>query len=175
MTRFWELPSPVGPLLLSGDGEGLRGISFQGGPHASVPAARWTRAREPFEAAIAQLEEYFEGTRRRFDLILAPEGSPFQCEVWAMLRRISYGDTITYGELARRLGRSNAARAVGAANGRNPIPIVIPCHRVVGADGSLTGFGGGLDIKRRLLAHETRYRVPAPGAARDLFELAREP
>jgi methylated-DNA-[protein]-cysteine S-methyltransferase len=172
MTHFWELPSPVGPLLLSGDEQGLRGISFQGGPHAAVPAARWTRAREPFEAAIAQLEEYFAGTRRRFDLALAPEGSPFQCEVWAMLRRIPYGDTITYGELARRLGRSNAARAVGAANGRNPIPIVIPCHRVVGADGSLTGFGGGLDIKRRLLDLEARHRPARAGMERSLFEAA---
>ena len=174
MTRYWELPSPVGPLLLSGDEQGLRGISFQGGPHAAVPAARWTRDREPFEEAIVQLAEYFAGTRQRFDLPLAPEGSPFHCEVWAMLRRIPYGETITYGELARRLGRSNAARAVGAANGRNPIPIVIPCHRVVGSDGSLTGFGGGLDVKRRLLALEARYRSPGPGMARDLFELARE-
>ena len=169
MTHFWEVGSPVGPLLLSGDEQGLRGIAFQAGPHAAVPASRWTRAREPFESAIAQLEEYFAGTRRRFDLPLAPEGSPFQRQVWAMLRRIPYGETTTYGELARNLGRSSAARAVGAANGQNPIPIVIPCHRVVGSDGSLTGFGGGLDVKRRLLALEARYRPAGKGVTGELF------
>ena len=169
MTLFWETPSPVGPLLLSGDEQGLRGISFQAGPHASVPSARWTRAREPFERAIAQLEEYFTGARRHFELPLAPEGSSFQLAVWAMLRRIPYGETITYGELARRLGRSSAARAVGAANGQNPIPIVIPCHRVIGSDGSLTGFGGGLDAKRRLLALEAEHRPVRAGMTRDLF------
>ncbi|HEV8117578.1 MAG TPA: methylated-DNA--[protein]-cysteine S-methyltransferase [Thermoanaerobaculia bacterium] len=175
MTSFWEIPSPAGPLLLSGDEQGLRGISFQGGPHAAVPAARWTRALGPFESVITQLEEYFAGARRRFELTLAPEGSPFQREVWTMLRRIPYGETTTYSELARRMGRSGAARAVGAANGRNPIPIVIPCHRVVGADGSLTGFGGGLDVKRRLLSLEARFREPSPDAARDLFDLAHPP
>ena len=169
MTRFWETPSPVGPLLLSGDEQGLRGISFQAGPHASVPSSRWTRAREPFEHAIAQLEEYFAGARRHFELPLAPEGSSFQLSVWTMLRRIPYGETVTYGELARRLGRSSAARAVGAANGQNPIPIVIPCHRVVGSDGSLTGFGGGLDVKRRLLSLEALHRPVRAGTTFDLF------
>ena len=174
MTHYWEVASPVGPLLLSADEQGLRGISFQGGPHPSSPSPRWTRAREAFENAIAQLEEYFAGTRQRFELALAPEGSRFQREVWSMLRRIPYGETVTYGELARRLGNSSAARAVGAANGQNPIPIVIPCHRVVGSDGSLTGFGGGLDVKRRLLTLEARHRSARPGMNRDLFELARE-
>ena len=158
MIHYCEISSPVGRLLLTGGEEGLRGISFQNGSHAVEPAAGWIRAREPFREAIVQLETYFAGERDRFDLPLAPAGTPFQREVWSTLRSIPYGETVSYGELARRLGRSNAYRAVGAANGRNPIPIVIPCHRVIGSDGSLTGFGGGLAIKRRLLALEARYR-----------------
>jgi methylated-DNA-[protein]-cysteine S-methyltransferase len=99
----------------------------------------------------AQLDAYFAGRRRDFDVRLAPEGTPFQLRVWAALCEIPYGETISYAELARRIGNPNAVRAVGAANGRNPLPIVVPCHRVVGADGSLVGFGGGLDVKRALL------------------------
>jgi methylated-DNA-[protein]-cysteine S-methyltransferase len=169
MTYFCEMSSPVGRLLLSG-GEALSGISFRGGSRAAAVAAGWKHDREPFREAIAQLEAYFEGERREFDLALAPQGTAFQRGVWEMLRTIPYGETISYGELAARLGRSGAARAVGAANGRNPIPIVIPCHRVVGSNGSLTGFGGGLDVKRRLLALEARHRPPRPGTERDLFE-----
>jgi methylated-DNA-[protein]-cysteine S-methyltransferase len=146
----------------------LRGISFRGGSRAAAIAAGWIHDRGPFDEAIGQLEAYFEGERREFDLPLAPEGTPFQREVWEMLRKIPYGETVSYGELARRLERPGSSRAVGAANGRNPIPIVIPCHRVVGADGSLTGFGGGLEVKRRLLALEARHR-PA-GAEKELFE-----
>jgi methylated-DNA-[protein]-cysteine S-methyltransferase len=151
MLRYCELSTPVGRLLLAGDEEGLRRISFQDGFHPVRPAEGWQRAEVPFRDAIAQLEAYFAGKLRQFDLALAPEGTPFQREVWSALITIPYGETVSYGELARRLGRSNAPRAVGAANGRNPIPIIIPCHRVIGADGSLTGFGGGLAIKRRLL------------------------
>jgi methylated-DNA-[protein]-cysteine S-methyltransferase len=155
MLRYCELSTPVGRLLLAGDDEGLRRISFQSGYHPVEPAADWERAEEPFRDAIAQLEAYFAGKLRRFDVALAPEGTPFQREVWSALTTIPYGETVTYGELARRLGRPNASRAVGAANGSNPIPIIIPCHRVIGADGSLTGFGGGVVIKRRLLDLES--------------------
>lgn len=170
MTWYCEVSSPVGRLLLSGGANALRGISFQGGSRAAALAAGWKLDREPFRDAIAQLEAYFAGERREFELALAPEGTPFQREVWAMLRGIPYGETVSYGELAERLARPGAARAVGAANGRNPIPIVIPCHRVVGANGSLTGFGGGLHVKRRLLALETRHRPPRAGSERELFE-----
>ncbi|MEP6994916.1 MAG: methylated-DNA--[protein]-cysteine S-methyltransferase [Acidobacteriota bacterium] len=150
-----EIDTPIGRLLLSGDADALRGIVFQDGSHPVQPEAAWRRAAEPFRETIGQLKAYFAGELRRFDLALAPEGTPFQLEVWSALRRIPYGDTTTYGEIARRLGRTNASRAVGAANGRNPIPIVIPCHRVIGSGGSLTGFGGGLPIKRRLLSLES--------------------
>jgi methylated-DNA-[protein]-cysteine S-methyltransferase len=158
MMRFCEVPTPVGRLLLAGDEEGLRRISFQNGPDRVKPADRWQRSEEPFREAIAQLHAYFAGRLRNFDLVLAPEGTPFQREVWSMLRTIPYGEIVSYGEMARRLGRPNAYRAVGAANGCNPIPIVIPCHRVIGSGGSLTGFGGGLAIKRRLLDLEAGDR-----------------
>jgi len=162
MTAYWDLPTPIGPLLLSGDEGGLRGISFSGGGRPAAPAPEWRRSREPFEDVIGQLEEYFAGERTRFDVRLALRGTPFQLEVWSVLQTIPYGETTTYGEIARRLGRPDACRAVGAANGRNPVPIVVPCHRVVGSDGSLTGFGGGLPIKRALLELESRGRgVPS--------------
>lgn len=163
MRRYCELSTPVGRLLLAGDEKGLRGIFFQDGLHAVEPAEGWQRTRAPFREVIAQLGAYFAGRLQRFDLALAPEGTPFQREVWAALTAIPYGETVSYGELARRLGRPAASRAVGAANGRNPIPIVIPCHRVIGADGSLTGFGGGLAIKRTLLELETGDRQTLPG------------
>ena len=155
--RYCEISTPVGRLLLAGDGEGLRRISFQSERHPAEVAERWQRTEEPFRDAIAQLDAHFAGRLRRFDLALAPEGTPFQNEVWSALRAIPYGETVSYSELARRLGRPAASRAVGAANGRNLIPIVIPCHRVIGANGSLTGFGGGLAIKRRLLELEAGF------------------
>lgn len=163
---YCAVSTPVGCLLLAGDEGGLRTISFQDGSHPVRPAVEWRRTKEPFREAIAQLDAYFAGKLRRFELPLAAEGTPFQREVWSALRTIPYGQTVSYRELACRLGRPLASRAVGAANGRNPIPIVIPCHRVVGADGSLTGFGGGLEIKRRLLALECRVGL-RPG---ELFE-----
>jgi methylated-DNA-[protein]-cysteine S-methyltransferase len=153
--RYCEISSPVGRLLLAGDGRGLRRISFQDGPRRMRIPEGWERADQPFQHAIAQLAAYFAGRLKRFDLTIAPEGTPFQRDVWSALTKIPYGETISYGELTRRLGRPRASRAVGAANGRNPIPIVVPCHRVVGANGSLTGFGGGLPIKRRLLELES--------------------
>jgi methylated-DNA-[protein]-cysteine S-methyltransferase len=164
MTTYCEIATPIGPLLLSGGEEGLSGISFPSGRQAAVPGAGWRRADEPFRKAISEIEAYFAGELTRFTVPIAPRGTPFQLEVWAALRTIPYGETATYGDIARRLGRPRAFRAVGAANGRNPIPIVIPCHRVVGTDGSLTGFGGGLPIKRALLSLESRRGGAAPAA-----------
>jgi methylated-DNA-[protein]-cysteine S-methyltransferase len=152
---FWhEIDSPVGRLLLTGDSAALSGVHFQAGPRPLRPPAHARHETAPFERALTQLTEYFSGTRRTFDLAVAPVGTPFQLAVWQALRAIPYGETLSYGELAQRLGHANGARAVGLANGANPLPIIVPCHRVIGADGSLTGFGGGLDIKRALLSLE---------------------
>jgi methylated-DNA-[protein]-cysteine S-methyltransferase len=172
MTRFCEIATPIGRLRLAGDEKGLRGISFENRFRPSESSDR-PGALAPFREAIDQLNAYFAGERRRFDLPLAPEGTPFQREVWSALTTIPYGETVSYGELARQLGKPAATRAVGAANGRNPIPIIIPCHRVIGADGSLTGFGGGLAVKRALLALEAGGRQALLGGAPDptLFSL----
>ena len=154
-TFYWcTHDSPVGLLLLVGDARALRAVRFP--PHEVDEAARagWRRDPARFDAARAQLDEYFAGRRRAFELPLAPRGSLFQLHVWRELRAIPYGTTISYGELARRIGRPGASRAVGLANGRNSLAIVVPCHRVIGADGSLTGYGGGLERKRWLLRHE---------------------
>lgn len=150
-----EIDSPVGRLLLVGDGRSLIQVCFQSGPRPLRPADGWLAEAEPFQAAIAQLGEYFAGARRGFDLRLAPRGTEFQRRVWRALIEIPYGKTVSYGELANRIGNPSASRAVGLANGANPLPIIVPCHRVIGADGSLTGFGGGLPIKRKLLALES--------------------
>jgi methylated-DNA-[protein]-cysteine S-methyltransferase len=149
-----ETDSPIGRLLLAGDATGLRRVHFQSGPQPLRPAAQWRQERAPFEEALAQLSEYFAGTRRSFQLPLRLAGTEFQLRVWRCLQDIEYGQTISYAELARRVGQPGAARAAGLANGSNPLPIIIPCHRVIGADGSLTGFGGGLPIKRALLSLE---------------------
>lgn len=144
--------SPIGPLLLSADDttRALTGVHHpQRRPARTGPEDRW-----PFAAAIAQLEEFFAGTRRTFDLDLAPVGTPWQQRVWSALREVPYGTTTTYGALAAQLGGPNAARAVGHANGANPLSIVVPGHRVVGASGQLTGYAGGLDRKRALLRIE---------------------
>lgn len=177
--RYSLMPSPVGELLLVGDGAALAGVSFasnkRGRPRGAVPAS-WTRDDEALSEARRQLDEYFAGERIDFDLALRPEGSAFQQRVWSLLREIPFGETTSYGQIARRAGQPNAARAVGLANGSNPIPVIVPCHRVIGADGSLTGFGGGLDRKRWLLAHEQRVldaRSPQArrtGRTADLFE-----
>lgn len=155
---YCYMKSPVGTLLLAGDETGLRHIDFQDGPHAATPEPGWQENEQPFRQVIAQLKEYFAGKRQSFDLELAPEGTEFQQRVWRTLRTIPYGTTWSYGQLARRIGNPKASRAVGAANGQNPLPIVVPCHRVIGANGSLTGFGGGLGIKRQLLELESRER-----------------
>lgn len=152
---YWhQIESPVGMLLLAGDGMRLKLIHFQSGRRAHAPSADWVQDPAPFASAVTQLAEYFAGRRRSFDLPLAPRGTEFQHIVWAALTRIPYGATLSYGELARQIGRPHASRAVGLANGANPLPIIVPCHRVIGADGSLTGFGGGLEVKRTLLALE---------------------
>jgi methylated-DNA-[protein]-cysteine S-methyltransferase len=150
--------SPLGKLVLESDGKSLTRLRLPGEPKPPRDDAgadiQFVRDPKPFTAIIAQLDEYFAGTRRKFDLPLAPRGTPFQLKVWRELRKIPYGKTITYAVLAHRAGNDAACRAVGAANGRNPLPIVVPCHRVIGSDGSLTGFGGGIAAKRRLLELE---------------------
>ncbi|MHB8812932.1 MAG: methylated-DNA--[protein]-cysteine S-methyltransferase [Steroidobacteraceae bacterium] len=154
-TLYWhEIDSPIGRLLLAGDGKSLIQVGFQSDPRPLHPADGWIADAAVFRVAITQLDQYFACERRGFDLPLAPRGTDFQRRVWRLLTEIPYGKTISYGELARRIGNPSASRAVGLANGANPLPIVVPCHRVIGADGSLTGFGGGLPIKRKLLALE---------------------
>jgi len=154
--KYTYMESPVGRLLLAGDDQSLQLISFPSGDRVRRAETGWVESETPFREAIRQLRNYFSGSRQSFDLPLAPEGTSFQLKVWEELRRIPYGETITYGELARRIGNPAASRAVGSANGCNPLPIVIPCHRVIGSNGKLTGFGGGLAVKRRLLDLEQR-------------------
>jgi methylated-DNA-[protein]-cysteine S-methyltransferase len=155
--NYSYLESPVGPLLIAGDANAIHFIHFPRDGRAVKPQTGWTESpRGPVSGALRQLREYFAGKRIEFDLPLAPEGTEFQRNVWRRLQEIPYGETISYGELAKRIGNPKASRAVGAANGQNPIPIVIPCHRVIGANGKLTGFGGGLPTKEALLALEAR-------------------
>jgi len=150
------IASPVGPLALAADGDALIEITF----HAVEPAVDPNLPLTPVLAeARRQLRAYFSGDLTTFSLPLAPHGTPFQLTVWSALRQIPYGETRSYRELAASIGQPAAVRAVGAANGRNPIPIVIPCHRVIGSDGRLVGFGGGLDVKRRLLDLEQGGRL----------------
>lgn len=173
--------TPIGGLLLARDAAGLRLIHFLRSDDVETdlsasaklrrtrrslgevgqvgPVKRdWRRDDDDFNDVVTQLAEYFDGRRRQFDLPLAPEGTPFQQSVWRALLDIPYGETISYGELATHIGRRSASRAVGLANGSNPLPIVIPCHRVIGASGKLTGYGGGLAIKDQLLALERGER-----------------
>lgn len=156
MTSYCHIDSPIGRLLLAGDRDALAIVDFQSGPRPRTADETWVDDPAPFAEAIAELREYFAGERRVFTVRLAPQGTPFQLRVWNALLEIPYGETTSYGELARRLGQPTASRAVGLANGSNPIPVIIPCHRVIGANGSLTGYGGGLPIKQRLLALERR-------------------
>src|SRR5918992_3148830 len=154
MTLYDTIESPIGELLLAGDGPALSAIHMSG-----TPSPGWRRDRGALREPADQLRAYFAGELREFDLRLAPHGTPFQREVWSALRDIPYGGTISYAELAAAVGRPHAARAVGAANGRNPIAVVIPCHRVIGASGALTGYGGGLGRKRLLLDLEAGQRT----------------
>jgi methylated-DNA-[protein]-cysteine S-methyltransferase len=143
--------SPVGNLLIAGSREAVKLISFPEGSKSRKPQPGWVQADKPFAEVARQLRAYFSRDLRRFDLPLQPEGTAFQLAVWRRLQEIPYGETVTYGELARRLGNPQGARAVGMANGSNPLPIVIPCHRVIASNGRLTGFGGGLEVKQMLL------------------------
>lgn len=151
MTRFTYLDSPIGPLLVARDADGISTISF----HPAEAHDDWTRDDAAFEDAASQLRGYFAGKRTAFDLPLAPRGTAFQLAVWNELQRIPYGQTRSYREIAIAIGKPEAIRAVGTANGANPLPIVVPCHRVIGSNGSLTGFGGGLPAKRFLLDLES--------------------
>ena len=153
---YGTFDSPVGPLLVAGDAERLHLISFPSERRTGQPRAGWRREDSFFAEAFRQLGAYFAGDLTRFDLPLRLAGTAFQNTVWTALRDIPFGETISYGELAARIGKPTASRAVGGANGANPLPIVVPCHRVIGSDSSLTGFGGGVEIKRFLLAHEQR-------------------
>ena len=155
-TSYTEMETPIGRLMLAADDGGLRQILFLKGKRAVRPDPDWRENRRPLTETIRQLSAYFSGELQRFTLPLAPEGTPFQLEVWQRLCEIPYGETVSYGEVARRIGHPSASRAVGLANGANPIPIVIPCHRVIGSNGKLTGYGGGLPTKEKLLALERR-------------------
>ncbi|GAC1037109.1 methylated-DNA--[protein]-cysteine S-methyltransferase [Pseudomonas sp. No.117] len=155
MIAYCLLDSPIGPLTLAADDDGLRLVEFPENRYLAKRDASWVAAEHPIlQRACQQLGEYFSGRRLTFELPLAPRGTPFQLEVWQALARIPHGQTWSYGQLASHLGRPQAMRAVGAANGRNPLPIVLPCHRVIGASGALTGFGGGLPTKQFLLELE---------------------
>jgi methylated-DNA-[protein]-cysteine S-methyltransferase len=156
VVSYTTIDSPVGNLLMAADAQGLRLVSFESSKRAASVQPEWKEDKTPFAEVIRQLQAYFAGELREFDLPLAPEGTEFQLRVWNCLRTIPYGETISYGQLAQKIGNPQAVRAVGLANGSNPIPIIIPCHRVIGSDGSLTGFGGGLSNKRKLLALESR-------------------
>ncbi len=156
--KYCYMQSPVGKLLLVGEADGLYQVHFQDGTHPARAETDWEQDERPFREVLRQLKAYFAGKLTRFDLPLKPEGTEFQLRVWRALRMIPYGKTWSYGELARRIKKPKASRAVGAANGQNPIPIIVPCHRVIGADGSLTGFGGGLKIKQQLLELESGER-----------------
>jgi methylated-DNA-[protein]-cysteine S-methyltransferase len=152
---YTTMPSPIGRLTLIGDGRALTAIFFERDDRLrEAPSKRWTEDARRLREARRQLDEYFAGKRTAFDLPLALRGTPFQMKVWRALLRIPFGATASYGEIAAAIGRPGASRAVGGANHRNPIPIIVPCHRVIGSDGSLTGYGGGEPTKRRLLAIE---------------------
>lgn len=154
---YCYLDTPIGELLLAGDEQGLSVIGFPKGKMRREPEPDWIFSEKPFADARRQLLEYFDGTRQQFDLVLRPTGTEFQLDVLRELQKIPYGATASYADVARRIGRPKAVRAVGAANGRNPLPIVIPCHRVIGSGGDLTGFGGGLPTKEALLRLEAEH------------------
>ena len=154
-TYYLRFESPVGPLLLAGNRAGLTLVSFVAGKRAQNIAPEWQEDDSAFVEVVDQLQSYFAGERKTFELPLVLQGTEFQKKVWTELQNIPYGQTVSYKMLAGRVGSPAAVRAVGAANGANPIPIIIPCHRVIGNDGSLTGFGGGLPLKKKLLELES--------------------
>jgi methylated-DNA-[protein]-cysteine S-methyltransferase len=148
---YTQMDSPIGDLLLVGDGEALYRLDMQQGRRPTAIDPRWQRRDDAFADVRRQLTEYFDGRRRSFDVPLALRGNSFELRVWEALLEVPYGETVSYGEIARRMGRPDAPRAVGLANGRNPIAVIVPCHRVIGAHGGLVGYGGGLERKRLLL------------------------
>jgi len=151
-THYTYVDTPIGALLVAGSAEGICEIHFAG----ALPRPDWTLDDGALAYAAAQLHAYFAGERQAFDLPLQPAGTEFQRAVWTRLCAIPFGETTTYSAIAHAIGRPDAVRAVGAANGANPIPVVVPCHRVIGKSGALTGFGGGMEVKRWLLDHEAR-------------------
>lgn len=165
MLTTMTMRSPIGTLCLCAEDDQLAGLYLPDRPAPDGPVRRGGVLAD----AAAQLTEYFAGARRDFDLPLLPSGTTFQLEVWRALAKIPFGATCSYGDLARTIGRPSASRAVGAANGKNPLAIILPCHRVIGSGGELTGYGGGLPMKRWLLGHERAVvQPPLPGVARDL-------
>ena len=156
MTRFARFRTPLGTMVAIAAGGALVGLHFEGGRHAAPIAPEWREDpyASPLRECAEQLADYFAGKRQCFDLPVAARGTPFQQRVWREIAKVRHGETITYAELAERAGSPGAARAAGAATGRNPLALVVPCHRIVGADGSLTGYAGGVDRKERLLALE---------------------
>jgi len=168
-TCYSDIDSPLGPLFVQGDGQFVTGLFMPQHKGWPGPDASWQRSDASFAAIREQLAEYFAGERQQFDVPLKLAGTPFQQHVWRELVRIPFGTTITYAQLAQRIGKPTASRAVGAANGRNPISIIVPCHRVIGANGKLTGYAGGIDKKQWLLAWERRATAAEPG---DLFAAA---
>jgi methylated-DNA-[protein]-cysteine S-methyltransferase len=162
-TYYTIKPSPVDDLLLVSDGNALTGLSMEQTRNGRAVEASWKRDPGPFREVVRQLQAYFEGELQQFDLPILLRGTDFQQVVWAALQKLRFGERISYGELARRIGRPSASRAVGLANGRNPIGIIVPCHRVIGAGGSLTGYGGGLGRKQWLLEHEASFAAHSKG------------
>ncbi len=164
---YCYIPSPIGDLLIAGDTDRIHCLGFPEDKTCRDPEPEWIFNEQPFEEARRQLGQYFSGERTEFDLPLALSGTDFQVQVLEELKKIPYGETVSYADVARRIGRPRAVRAVGAANGRNPLPIFVPCHRVIGSSGDLTGFGGGLDAKAMLLRLEAEHSqfpsVMAPG------------
>ena len=154
---YCYLNTPIGDLLLAGDNEALCLVGFPQGSMRREPEPDWIYSEKPFKDAREQLQAYFDGKRQSFDLNLRPGGTEFQLRVLEELQKIPYGSTSSYGDIAQRIGRPKAVRAVGAANGRNPIPIIIPCHRVIGSTGKMTGFGGGIPTKEALLRLELEH------------------
>lgn len=155
-----RIKSPIGPIVLAGDGEALSFVELPEARHPLNMPPEWSRSSESFVEARRQFDAYFDGNLIDFDLPLAPHGTDFQQSVWRALRTIPYATTISYAELARRIGNPKASRAVGLANGANPLSIIVPCHRVIGTNGSLTGYGGGVEAKQYLLDLERRHAPP---------------
>ncbi|MBW2602729.1 MAG: methylated-DNA--[protein]-cysteine S-methyltransferase [Deltaproteobacteria bacterium] len=158
MIYYHYMKSPLGKLLVAGNNKGLHLISFPKGDKRSLPEPRWVENQKPLQVVLRQIEAYFAGELKAFSLDICLNVTPFQKKVLTALCRVPYGETISYGELAKNIGNPKASRAVGQANARNPIPIVIPCHRVIGSSGKLTGFGGGIAVKQTLLDLEQHYR-----------------